>query len=94
MYRAWMNVRTVFTGKSKLGILQNCELSEDASLDAYRTAIQCEDMPDFLREIISDQLDSLLHAHDLVGRMRIQAVAMSNQSVTSQPQAEEIIQHK
>lgn len=70
IYRAWMNVRTVFTGKSKHHILENCELSEDASLDAYRTAIQCEDLPGFLQEMISDQLDNLLHAHDVVKRMR------------------------
>jgi uncharacterized protein (TIGR02284 family) len=70
IYRAWMNVKTVFTGKTKHHILQNCETNEDASLDAYRTAIQCEDLSGYLREIISDQLDGLLHSHDNIKKMR------------------------
>jgi uncharacterized protein (TIGR02284 family) len=70
IYRAWMNVRTTFTGKTKHHILQNCEINEDASLEAYRTAIQCEELSGYLREMISDQLDGLLHSHDSIKRIR------------------------
>jgi uncharacterized protein (TIGR02284 family) len=70
IYRAWMNVRTTFTGKTKHHILQNCEINEDASLEAYRTAIQCEELSGYLREMISDQLDELLHSHDSIKRVR------------------------
>jgi len=70
IYRAWMNVKTAFTGKTRHHILENCEVNEDASLDAYRTALQCEDLSDYLREIISDQLDELLHSHDSIKKAR------------------------
>jgi len=70
IYRAWINVKTAFTGKTRHHILENCEVNEDASLDAYRTALQCDDLSDYLREIISDQLDELLHSHDGIKRAR------------------------
>lgn len=70
IYRAWMNVRIAFAGKTKHHILQNCEINEDASLDAYRSAMQCEDLSGYLREIISDQLDALLHSHDSIKKVR------------------------
>jgi uncharacterized protein (TIGR02284 family) len=70
IYRAWMNVKTAFMGKSSLHILENCEVIEDATLDAYRAAIQCEELSDYLREMISDQLDALLHAHDNIKKIR------------------------
>lgn len=70
IYRAWMTVKNTITGKTKHHILQNCEINEDASLDAYRAAVQCEELSDYLREIISDQLDVLLHSHDTIKRTR------------------------
>ena len=70
IYRAWMNVRNTLAGKTKHHILQNCELNEDATLDAYRTAIQYTELSGYLREMISDQLDVLLHSHDRIKRIR------------------------
>ena len=69
IYRAWMNVKTAFTGKTKQHILENCQISEEATLDSYRTANKYGDLPDFLKEIISNQLDVLLHSHDNIKRM-------------------------
>jgi uncharacterized protein (TIGR02284 family) len=70
IYRAWMNVRNTLAGKTKHHILQNCELNEDATLEAYRASIQCEELPGYLKEIISDQLDGLLYSHDSIKRIR------------------------
>ena len=70
IYRAWMNVRTTFAGKTRLHILQNCEINEDATLEAYRTAIQCGELSGYLKEMISDQLDGLLHSHDNIKKVR------------------------
>ena len=69
IYRAWMNVKTAFTGKTKQHILENCQISEEATLDSYRTATKYRDLPGFLKEIISNQLDLLLHSHDNIKRM-------------------------
>ena len=70
IYRAWMNVKNTLAGKTKHHILQNCELNEDATLEAYRTAIQCEELSGYLKEMISDQLDDLLHSHDSIKSTR------------------------
>jgi uncharacterized protein (TIGR02284 family) len=83
IYRAWMNVRIAFAGKTKHHILQNCEINEDASLDAYRSAMQCEDLSGYLREIISDQLDALLHFHDTIKKMRDLNRPVTNKSFSS-----------
>jgi uncharacterized protein (TIGR02284 family) len=69
IYRAWMNVKTTFTGKTKQHILENCQINEDASLDAYRTANRLGELPEFLKEIISNQLDGLLHSHDNIKKI-------------------------
>jgi uncharacterized protein (TIGR02284 family) len=70
IYLAWMSVKSVFAGKTRINILNSCEAGEDATLDAYRSALQCDDLSGYLKEIISDQLDELLHSHDCIKRLR------------------------
>jgi len=44
IYRAWMEVKTVFTGHNRHAILSNCEAVEDAAQRAYRMALK-HDLP-------------------------------------------------
>jgi uncharacterized protein (TIGR02284 family) len=48
IYRAWMDVKAVFTGESRHSILSNCEVGEDAAQKAYQKAMETERLP-FLR---------------------------------------------
>ncbi|RYY28869.1 MAG: PA2169 family four-helix-bundle protein [Chitinophagaceae bacterium] len=73
IYRAWANVRTMLSKHSRYSILDSCEDMEDLTLDIYRAAMQHQELTGFLREMVSDQLDQLLHAHDKVRRLRDQA---------------------
>ena len=40
IYRAWMEVKAVFTGENRHTILSNCEAGEDAVQKAYRKALE------------------------------------------------------
>jgi len=70
IYRAWMDVKAVFTGHSRKAILDNCEGGEDAAQRAYRAALKDEELPAFLREIITRQQEQLRAAHDEVKALR------------------------
>lgn len=72
IYRAWMDVKATFSGNSRKSILENCEFGEDAAQKAYRTALQDDDLPASLREIVMKQQQALKLSHDKIKMMRDQ----------------------
>jgi uncharacterized protein (TIGR02284 family) len=70
IYRAWMDVKAVFTGHSRQTVLENCEFGEDAAQKAYKTALAEEDLPSFLKEILIDQQQELKASHDEIKALR------------------------
>ncbi|MEO6719837.1 MAG: PA2169 family four-helix-bundle protein [Ferruginibacter sp.] len=74
LYRAWMDVKAIFTGKDRHTILANCETGEDAAQKAYNTALAEEDLPHFLHDMVAEQKKLLKESHDEVKALRNQAV--------------------
>jgi uncharacterized protein (TIGR02284 family) len=72
LYRAWMDVKALFTGKDRHAILESCETGEDAAQKAYREALEEEDLPNYLREMISNQQQLLRDSHDEIKALRDQ----------------------
>jgi len=70
IYRTWMDVKALFTGHDRATILSNCEAGEDAAQKAYNSALEEEDLPDYVREIIIDQQTSLKYSHDEIRSLR------------------------
>ncbi|MVT11310.1 PA2169 family four-helix-bundle protein [Chitinophaga tropicalis] len=70
IYRAWMDVKAVFTGRTRESILANCEAGEDAAQRAYRMALDEEELPAYLREMISEQQMTLKASHDQIKALR------------------------
>ncbi|GGE59949.1 uncharacterized protein (TIGR02284 family) [Pedobacter psychrotolerans] len=70
IYRAWMDVKALFTGHDRKTVLNNCEGGEDAAQNAYKMALEVEDLPAHIRTLISDQKASLRTSHDEVKRLR------------------------
>jgi len=70
IYRAWMDVKAVFTGHDRHTVLANCEAGEDAAQRAYRTALEDEDLPAYLREMITEQQTTLRASHDQIKALR------------------------
>jgi len=73
LYRVWMDVKTLFTGKDRHSILAACEGGEDAAQKAYAEALENEELPSFLREMISRQKEELMEAHDEIKALRDQS---------------------
>jgi uncharacterized protein (TIGR02284 family) len=72
IYRAWMDVKSVFTGHDRHTILANCEAGEDAAQRAYRSALEHESLPAYIRELLLRQEESLRECHDEIKALRDQ----------------------
>ncbi len=69
LYRAWMDVKAVFTGSDRHAVLANCEFGEDAAQKAYKDALQ-EDLPAYIRTTLEAQKAMLKASHDKIKALR------------------------
>ena len=72
IYRAWMDVKAVFTGENRHTILSNCEEGEDAVQKAYKKALETDRLPAFLKELLNNQQNMLRDSHDEIRNLRNQ----------------------
>ncbi len=72
IYKAWMDLKAVFTGYDRHTVLANCEFGEDAAQKAYKTALEADSLPAFLREMITAQKADLKGSHDEIKALRDQ----------------------
>jgi uncharacterized protein (TIGR02284 family) len=70
IYRAWMDVKAVFTGHDRQTVLNNCEFGEDAAQKAYKMALAEEGLSSFLKTLITDQKAALRISHDEIKALR------------------------
>jgi len=70
IYRAWMDIKAVFTGHDRETVLNNCEFGEDAAQNAYKMALETEGLSANLRSIISAQKTDLKASHDRIRALR------------------------
>ena len=70
IYRAWMDVKAVFTGHDRQTVLNNCEFGEDAAQKAYKMALETEGLPADLRSTIIGQKADLRTSHDKIKALR------------------------
>lgn len=70
LYRAWIDIKAVFTGHDRKAVLANCEAGEDAAQRAYKTALEDAELPAYLREMLTRQREILRTAHNEVKSLR------------------------
>ncbi|TCK83578.1 ferritin-like domain-containing protein [Albibacterium bauzanense] len=70
IYRTWMDVKSVFTGKDRQTVLNNCEFGEDAAQKAYKEAEKSDDLLPNARALITSQKLELKSSHDKVKILR------------------------
>jgi uncharacterized protein (TIGR02284 family) len=71
IYRAWMDVKKVFSANDRKAILESCEFGEDAAQKAYETALGSDaEIEADVRKLIVKQKDSLKDSHDIIKRYR------------------------
>lgn len=75
IYRAWMDVKAIFTGHDRKTVLENCEFGEDAAQKAYKAALETEGLSAHLHSIISEQKADLRSSHDQIKALRDQVVS-------------------
>ena len=71
IYRAWMEVKAIFSGHNRHTILANCEAVEDATRKAYQSALK-HDLPAFIRDLLNRQQEALVASHEEVRALRDQ----------------------
>jgi uncharacterized protein (TIGR02284 family) len=69
IYRAWMDVKAVFSGHDRHAVLSNCEFGEDAAQKAYTESLE-ENIPANLVDILLEQKAALRRAHDDIKSLR------------------------
>ena len=74
IYRAWMEVRAIFTGNNRHTILANCEAIEDATKKAYHSALEHEALPAYIRDLLVQQEETLRSNHEEIKALRDQFV--------------------
>lgn len=72
IYRAWMDVKAIFTGHNRHTILANCEAGEGAAQRAYHAALENEFLPSYVRELLVRQEEALRSNHDEIRALRDQ----------------------
>lgn len=70
LYRAWMDVRAVFSGNDRHAVLANCERGEDAAQNAYKEALNGKNVPAYIRTILEGQKQKLRASHDKIKALR------------------------
>mgnify|MGYP000986536132 CR=1 FL=1 len=70
LYRAWMDVKAVFTGGDRKTVLSNCERGEDAAQNAYKSALEDEEVMAETKTLISSQKQELLKSHNEIKALR------------------------
>ncbi|HVG42717.1 MAG TPA: PA2169 family four-helix-bundle protein [Chitinophagaceae bacterium] len=71
IYRVWMDLKAVVTGKDRKTVLSNCEFGEDAAQKAYDMALNADvELEAPLRDLIVTQKAQLKVGHDEVKRLR------------------------
>jgi len=71
IYQVWRELKAAINGHNRHAILSNCEAVEDAAQKAYRTALK-NDLPAFIRDLLTRQLDTLQASHEEVRSLRDQ----------------------
>ncbi|SFH28508.1 PA2169 family four-helix-bundle protein [Pedobacter insulae] len=70
IYRAWMDVKAVFSGHDRKTVLSNCEFGEDAAQKAYKMALEEDDLSANLKDLITAQKAELRVSHDEIKALR------------------------
>lgn len=77
LHRAWIDVKSIFGGSDRAGILSEAERGEDAIKKAYTDAISSGNLPVDASSVVAEQAQGIKQAHDEVKALRDAAKAAS-----------------
>jgi len=73
LHRVWIDLKATFTGKSRKGLLAECERGEDASKEAYNEALHGDsELTGEQIDILTQQAEEQQISHNRIKAMRDQ----------------------
>lgn len=75
LHRAWIDVKSLFGGSDRAGILSEAERGEDAIKKAYQEALSSNELPSNAIETVRSQAQGINAAHDKIKLLRDAAKA-------------------
>jgi uncharacterized protein (TIGR02284 family) len=72
LHRGWIDLKAALTSREDHAILAECERGEDSAVSEYRDALEHDDLPANIRDVIQRQYVSVQAAHDRVRDLRDQ----------------------
>ena len=71
VHRAWIDVKSAFTGKDRHSVLATAETGEDTILKTYNEALNDNNgLPTDLLQVVQRQKQELLQSHNMVKALR------------------------
>jgi len=70
LHRTWINLKSALTSQDDHAILAECERGEDSAVNEYKKAMNNDDLPSNLREVINRHYSEVQAAHDRVRDLR------------------------
>ncbi len=70
LHRGWIDIKAALSSGDEHAILAECERGEDSAVAAYRDALEHDDLPLQVREVIQQQSMGVQAAHDRVRDLR------------------------
>jgi len=84
LHRAWLDVKSTFTGNDLERILDECERGEDAIKAAYVSALEDGiELPYEVVQVISRQQEGIIEGHNMIKSLRDQIKAIDDQHENS-----------
>jgi len=70
LHRAWIDIKAAVTGKDRDTVLSSVQFGENAAIEAYEEALNDENLPAFVKEVVQRQLTELRASRDQFVAMR------------------------
>jgi uncharacterized protein (TIGR02284 family) len=70
LHRGWIDLKSALTSGDEHAVLAECERGEDSAVAEYREALEREDLPAGIRNVIQKQAMAIQAAHDRVRDLR------------------------
>ncbi|HZX59998.1 MAG TPA: PA2169 family four-helix-bundle protein [Mucilaginibacter sp.] len=70
LHRAWIAVKETFTGHDVHNLLEEIERGEDAIKNAYEDALNDDILPAYIIDMLDEQLQEIMDAHDEIKSLR------------------------
>ncbi|GAB3892882.1 hypothetical protein GCM10028803_06310 [Larkinella knui] len=69
LHRAWINIKTSFTGNDDKAVVEECKRGDGQALDDYQEILQSTSLPASTRELLLRQKERIDSAHASMSRL-------------------------